>query len=324
MKKRMNKIILLLLCIVISSFCASDKKVQASWAKSGAMGHYLQKNEGLPRTDKGEENSLPGKQMKENRERFLEEAGNQGVKAEQAAELFDRLLEDDVFQKGAMKLTGLRLDDMDGNGQRDMLLMVQDAEEIVFYGAGSLWLYMNEDAPYCFEEEACSYYGIFDVFWADVDNDENIEIVFSAEGFGCGAVGDSYKAVFKYRNNTIERMELPSDLDADYDQGLTVDVIQEPEAGSYSAYCSYLDEILSFHRKHGGTPPETAQLTGGNARGFYDLSVTEYEGRNVLQASEYLYGEGGTADCAGVAHFFITWEEDGTPTVVKWWIEEGV
>ena len=119
-------------------------------------------------------------------------------------------------------------------------------------------------------------------------------------------------------------MELPSDLDADYDQGLTVDVIQEPEAGSYSAYCSYLDEILSFHRKHGGTPPETAQLTGGNARGFYDLSVTEYEGRNVLQASEYLYGEGGTADCAGVAHFFITWEEDGTPTVVKWWIEEGV
>lgn len=122
MKKRMNKIILLLLCIVISSFCASDKKVQASWAKLGAMGHYLQKNEGLPRTDKGEENSLPGKQMKENRERFLEEAGNQGVKAEQAAELFDRLLEDDVFQKGAMKLTGLRLDDMDGNGQRDMLL----------------------------------------------------------------------------------------------------------------------------------------------------------------------------------------------------------
>ena len=204
----------------------------------------------------------------------------------------------------------------------DMLVMVQDAEEIVFYGSGGLWLYMNEDAPYCFEEEACSYYGIFDVFWADVDNDENAEIVFSAEGFGCGAVGDSYKAIFKYRNNTIERMELPSDLDVDYDQGLTVDVIREPEADSYSAYCPYLDEILPFHRKHGGQSPQTAELAGGNARGFYNLSLAEYEGRNVLKASEYLYGEDGVADCAGIAHFFITWEEDGTPAVVKWWLEE--
>lgn len=325
MKKRMNniyKIILLILCIGISSFGASGRKVQASWAKSGAMRHYLRKNADMPKPDAGEENHFSVKQMKENEEWFLEEAESQGVEAEQAEELFERLLEDDVFQNGAMKLTGLRLDDMDGNGRTDMLVMVQDAEEIVFYGSGGLWLYMNEDAPYCFEEEACSYYGIFDVFWADVDNDENAEIVFSAEGFGCGAVGDSYKAIFKYRNNTIERMELPSDLDVDYDQGLTVDVIREPEADSYSAYCPYLDEILPFHRKHGGQSPQTAELAGGNARGFYNLSLAEYEGRNVLKASEYLYGEDGVADCAGIAHFFITWEEDGTPAVVKWWLEE--
>ena len=46
MKKRMNniyKIILLILCIGISSFGASGRKVQASWAKSGAMRHYLRK-----------------------------------------------------------------------------------------------------------------------------------------------------------------------------------------------------------------------------------------------------------------------------------------
>ena len=68
----------------------------------------------------------------------------------------------------------------------------------------------------------------------------------------------------------------------------------------------------------------TAQLAGGNARGFYNLSLAEYEGRNVLKASEYLYGEDGVADCAGIAHFFITWEEDGTPAVVKWWLEEAL
>lgn len=119
-------------------------------------------------------------------------------------------------------------------------------------------------------------------------------------------------------------MELPSDLDVDYDQGLTVDVIREPEADSYSAYCPYLDEILPFHRKHGGQSPQTAELAGGNARGFYNLSLAEYEGRNVLKASEYLYGEDGVADCTGIAHFFITWEEDGTPAVVKWWLEEAL
>ena len=99
MKKRMNniyKIILLILCIGISSFGASGRKVQASWAKSGAMRHYLRKNADMPKPDAGEENHFSVKQMKENQEQFLEEAESQGVEAEQAEELFERLLEDDV------------------------------------------------------------------------------------------------------------------------------------------------------------------------------------------------------------------------------------
>lgn len=321
MKKRTGKIILFLLCIGISSLAASGKKVRASQENTGALGCFMQKTADVFKPEAGGEKGTLEKQMKENREYFFEEARSQSVETKQAEKLYERLLEDAVFQNGLRKLTGLRLYDIDGNGQTDMIVMVQDAEEIVFYGSGGLWIYMNEDMPYCFDEEACSYYGIFNVFWADVDNDENTEIVFSAEGFGCGAVGDSYKAVFKYQNNTIQQMDLPSDLDVDYDCGLIIDVIQEPEADSYSAYCSYLDEILPFRRKNGDTPPETAQLAGGNARGFYNLSAAEYEGRNVLQASEYLYGEGGVADCAAIAHFYITWEEDGAPTVLKWWIE---
>lgn len=321
MKKRTGKIILFLLCIGISSLAASGKKVRASQENTGVLGCFMQKTADVFKPEGGGEKGALEKQMKENREYFFEEARSQAVETKQAEKLYERLLEDAVFQNGSRKLTGLRLYDIDGNGQTDMIVMVQEAEEIVFYGSGGLWIYMNEDMPYCFEEEACSYYGIFNVFWADVDNDENTEIVFSAEGFGCGAVGDSYKAVFKYQNNTIQQMALPSDLDVDYDCGLTIDVIQEPEVDSYNAYCSYLDEILPFRRKNGDTPPETAQLAGGNARGFYNLSAAEYEGRNVLQASEYLYGEGGVADCAAIAHFYITWEEDGAPTVLKWWIE---
>lgn len=322
MKKRMKKIILILWCAGIATLCASGKKVQASREEPGAAHLFFDviRNETAP--DVQEEASSIENQMKENRERFFEETQRQGMGTEQAEELFGRLLEAEIFQNGAMALTGLRLDDIDGNGQTDMLVMVQDAEQIVFYGSGGLWFFMNEDTPCCFAEEDCSYYGIFDAFWADVDNDENTEIVFSAEGFGCGAVGDSYKAVFKYKNHAIERMELPSDFDEDYDFGLTVDVIREPAADSYSAYCPYLDEILPFHRENGCPPPETAEVIGSNVRGFYDLAAAKYRGKNVLQASEYLCGEGGTADCAAIAKFLITWEEDGTPKIIRWWLEE--
>ncbi|NBK93555.1 hypothetical protein D5278_16495 [bacterium 1XD21-13] len=340
--KKIKRILFLLLCIGIGFLSASGKKVQASQEEPKAAECFLQRDgdgaepeteerflqrngDGAePRVEAEAERISLEKQMEDNRKRFFKEAGRQGIGKKQAEELFGRLLEDDIFQNGAMWMTGLRLEDIDGNGQMDMLVMVQEAEQIVFYGSGCLWFYMNEDTPYCFQEEDCPYYGSFDAFWGDVDNDENIEIVFSAQGSGCGAVGDSYKAIFKYKDHALKRMELPSDLEEDYDWGLTVDVIQEPAIDSYSAYCPYLDEILPFCRKNECPPSDTAHTVGGNARGFYNLSMAEYEGKNVLQASEYLYGEGGVADCVAIAQFLITWEEDGTPVVIKWWIEVNI
>ena len=41
-------------------------------------------------------------------------------------------------------------------------------------------------------------------------------------------------------------MKLPSDLDEDYDQGLQVELVQEPVKNVYSAYCPYFDELISF------------------------------------------------------------------------------
>ena len=274
--------------------------------------------------EKENEVFAPENQLKINEEEFYTEAKKQKVEANQAEELFGRLMEDEIFRKGAMALTGLVIDDIDGNGQADMLVMVLDGEEPAFYGSGGLWIYMNEDEPYCFDEEDCSFYGWFYAFWEDIDNDENVEIVFSAQGTGCGAAGDSYKAVFKYKNHAIERMELPSDLEEDYDSGLRVELIQEPEADRYSAYCPYFDEKISFRGKNieGWELPDTAQVTGGNVRGFFNLYPAEYGGETVLQASEYLHGEGGTAHCVAIAHFLIAWEGNGQPKVVKWWIEE--
>ena len=223
------------------------------------------------------------------------------------------------------------MDDIDNNGQMDMLVMVLDAQKMPFYGSGSLWFYMNDDAPYCFSEKMCSYYGWFDIFWEDIDNDENVEIVFSAQGTGCGAVGDSYKAIFKYRTlltdnsekRGIERMQLPSDFEEDYDCGIKVEVFKEPERNQYSAYCPYFDETIPFRAENMGDDlPSTARSVGSEVRGFYNLCAVEYNGKMVLQASEYLNGEGGTVHNVATAQFLITWKEDGTPEVIKWWIEE--
>lgn len=328
-KRKAGSIFLILLCVWLCFGCASGRQEAEGKQEEienpfpGAEQEADVENQVSKEEEQEEEGFSPERQLKENEDFFWEEADRQKVGWQDGERCLQVLLGDDIFQGGAKKLTGLRIDDIDGNGQVDMLAMVLDAEETPFYGSGGLWFYMNEDEPYCFEEEDCSFYGWFEAFWADIDNDENMEIVFSAQGTGCGAVGDSYKAVFKYKDHAIERMELPSDLEEDYDQGIRVEVIQEPEADSYSAYCPYFDEQIFFHGENSMREDTLyeARCVGGNVRGFYDLRVAEYEGKKVLQASEYLQGEGGTVHGIADARFLITWE-DGTPKVIKWWIEE--
>ncbi|MDE6622312.1 MAG: hypothetical protein K2K74_17840 [Lachnospiraceae bacterium] len=339
MRKRVSRVeyfILLSICIGVSFGCTSDQSAEyaattqnPSQEEQETTGETIEERKEKPSVQESDsqeeltEAYFQEEQIRKNEESFFEEAEKQGIDRQTADTYLQILIEDNIFQDGAMALTGLQIDDIDGNGQADMLVMVLDAQEKPFYGSGSLWFYMNEDEPYCFSEEDCSYYGWFDVFWDDIDNDENVEIVFSAQGTGCGAVGDSYKAVFKYRNHAIERMKLPTDLVEDYDCGLGISVFQEPQPDSYSAYCDYLKDQIYFQAENSGVweLPDTEISVGGNARGFYNLCVAEYEGKNALQASEYLSAEGGVVHCVGIAKFLIIWEADGTPKVVDWWIE---
>lgn len=423
MKKGIKKaeyIWLSLLCTGVVFGCApnQDAEVSVNSTENGIVEESTppQETERTQSADASEaaDTYFFERQMEENVEQFYEKAEEQGIEWKDAAKYLKVLTDDNLFQDGKMALTGLVLDDIDGNGQMDMLVMVLDAKEEPFYGSGALWFYMNDDEPYCFSEEDCSYYGWFDVFWDDIDNDENVEIVFSAQGTGCGAVGDSYKAVFKYRSQSesgsgkenekavltgkkedqenaveaagsdnkenkksaveavsldgqdyqkdatevvgldnkesqkgtietvssgnqesqekakedngmrIERMQLPSDFESDYDSGIGVEIYQEPEMNRYMAYCPYFDEKRSFRAQNieEGNLPQASELVGGEVRGFYNLRVAQYEGKKVLQASEYLNGEGGTVHNVATAQFLITWKEDGTPEVIKWWIEE--
>lgn len=287
----------------------SDTLPQSSIRRQGVM----QGNTG------GQDDAQPA----DNESVFMEKALGQGATLEEAGALWERLLADDIFKDDEMELTGLNIEDMDGNGQTDMLVMVLEREEKAFYGSGALWIYMNEEEPYCFDEEECSYYGWFDSFAEDIDNDGNVEIVFSAQGSGCGAVGDSYKVIFKYKEHKIEQLELPTDFAKDdSDKGIIVSVYQEPEENRYSAYCSYFKEIIYFTAQNSFAPGKEAEALGGNARGFFHLRPVKYKGKNALQASEYLYGEGGVVHNVGIAQFIILWDENGDAYIDTWWIEE--
>lgn len=333
--RRTSSICLMLLCMGVCFGCASGQnavdKMDIAEEQESEQSSFQeeQKTEEQEPAEQETETYSPERQMKKNEDLFFEKAGKLELDQSEAERYLRVLTEDNIFENGTMELTGLRIDDIDGNGQKDMLVTVMDAQAkllygLSFYGFGNLWIYINEDEPYCFSEEQCPYFGCDSVFWEDIDNDGNIEIVYSSQGTGCGAAGDSYKAVFKYRNHAIEQMTLPSDFDEDYDHGLAIDVFQEPETDSYSAYCPYFDEWISFRAENieGWDLPQTMEEVGGNARGFYNLQAVEYEGKNVMQASEYLYGEGGTMHCVAIAQFLITWETDGTPKVIKWWIED--
>lgn len=332
MERKKYRTILLWIClccgIVLTSCKVNDTEVNTKVntevnAEGETSATAVSSDEPVPEPT---ETPRPDEPDKGNEEQFYEAAERAGV-GEEAENYFKTLLKDDVFQNGEMEFAGLFIEDIDGNGQTDMIVRVKDSEEHWDYGMGCIYFYMNEDDPYCFSDDSVPYFGDGYISYGDIDNDENVEIMIEMQGSGVGAVGDWHPIILKYKNNVnFERMELPTDLDPDYFKGIEIIINQEPQENTYSAYCPYLDETIRFQapnvdRSEYFKPPAVTTEVGGNARGFFDLQCIEYEGGNALQASEYLYGEGGIVHCVGLAEFIITWDEDGNSHVVKWWIE---
>lgn len=252
-----------------------------------------------------------------------------GLSHEETQRWFDIIMEDDILDGGIRAIRDLIFDDIDGNGMTDMVIMVNEPEMEYMYGTGALYFYMNEDEPYCFEDEEFPFYFPLNICYGDLNEDGNVEIAFALQGTGNGGAGDWYKAILSYTGDTMERLEIPSDQEPDYyDEGLEVGVTMEPEPDTYTAYCSYLDESITFHASNGWDGDtqkaylaEAPKRVGGNLRGFYNLQVVEWEGRDALQVMEYLCGEGGNAHCVGWAYFILVWDEQGNGSVADWWVE---
>ncbi len=314
MKKYIKGIILslfVIICSVITLECSRAKDVSMQQNRSEA--------EVEPAAEAG--NTDSNDKAYNNEEFFYEHTDAQDIDRREADEYWDMLLADNVFKDDTMALTGLFVDDMDDNGVNDLLVMIIDYENLAIHGAGCVWFYMNEDEPYCFDTEEASYYGDFDFFAKDIDNDENVELVLSTYGWGTG-FPDTYKAVFKYKDHDLKRMELPSDYDRDDECGIHIKVNQGADKNQYSAYCSYFDEEIFFEAEN--CDPDKAypdDTCYGTVRGFFYPEPIEYQGKNALQVTEYLAGEGGWTHLIATAEFIILWDENGNSYVDSWWIE---
>ena len=248
---------------------------------------------------------------------------------EQAQSWLDIATEDDIFDGGSREISDLKFDDIDGNGMTDMVIMVQETEMKYMYGSGAIYFYMNEEEPYCFTDEEFPFFFPINICYTDLNGDGNVEIVFTTQGTGVGAVGDWYMAIFTYTGSTMERLEIPSDLDSDYEEGINVEVIMESEPDTYTAYCPYFDESITFQAPNIYEGDEQKNYlarapikVGGNIRGYSYLQIVTWEGRNALQVNEYLSGEGGIVNFVGWAYFILVWDEQGNGSVADWWVEE--
>lgn len=256
---------------------------------------------------------------KRNEAKFYEEARTLELDRDEAKQYYERLCEDDVFLNGTGELTDLLIEDLDGNGQKDMVAMVQEGE-FYLYGEGCIYFYMNEDPAYCFRDDDYPFFFELYVVTGDFDDDGNTEIVFESRGTGNGAAGDWHLRILKYKDYSMEKMDFTSESYEDDDREIHVQITQESQANTYSAYCPYLDETIAFEAEN-IFEPNQACVVGGNVRGYYNICSMEYEGRDALVVSEYLSGEGGNVHCVGKAKFMILWEQDGSSRIVKWWID---
>ena len=162
----------------------------------------------------------------------------------------------------------------------------------------------------------------FNIISGDFDGDGYMEIAFESLGLGVGGAGDWHPRILKYRNHTIELMNFPFDDEKYGDDmpGIHIVITQEAQVNTYSAYCAYLDETIVFEAEN-AIESDGRHECGGNSRGYYDLWKGEYGGKDALEVSEYLYGEGGIVHGLGLAKFLIVWNQDGEGWIVKWWIE---
>lgn len=111
---------------------------------------------------------------------------------------FDIVTKDDIFDGGVRKLMDLLLDDIDGNGEYDLVIMLRQPETEDKPEMGVLYFYMNGEEPYCFTDEDISVPLPVNICYMNLNRSGKMEIVFALREAGNGGVEDWYKAILSY------------------------------------------------------------------------------------------------------------------------------
>lgn len=229
------------------------------------------------------------------------------------------MLQDNVFQDGTLQLNSCLLSDIDQNGQTDMIIMVAEGAGLI--PDGCIYIYFNKAEPYCFQGEVWYGVGFYGCSAGDIDNDGNTELIMEISDGGNGGSGGRTAVILKNIDGTFEEMELPEDMGEKYYWGFEVWADINYEENTYVASNTLLGEISGDYCSPKDRAEERKSVIANNSRGFYNYRCVEYNGKNALQCSEYLYGNRGIADGVGHAEFIIVWNEEGNCSVAKWWIE---
>ncbi len=249
---------------------------------------------------------------------------------------YARVTEDFPHAEESYEIRGIYYEDMDQNGSRDLLLLLKLRDGMItpdsYYGA-YLCIYMNEDPVY-FKAYNGFYPGLRQVLYGDVDGDGYTEIIYSIDTGGNGGNGSAEKSILKYKSHTLMQMYFPGDdleeLEEAVDEGYVVKVLYGREENEYNAVCDSLGQSIKFRGKYavdedGRRRVYNTQkdgLAGGNCRGYTQFSIITKDGRDYLQAMEYLMGEGGTSHGIGWAVFLMDWDENGEPYVLDFSVKE--
>lgn len=264
---------------------------------------------------------------------------NIGMSAQESEAWLDRLQKDIHGLTEDYRVGGIDAEDLDSNGTQDLMVLLQSVFNTGMTDqnpAAYLCVYMNDSPVYTIK-----YNGVITAFgfmqapiYGDIDNDGCPEIVYDVLTGGNGGAGSSVKGVLKYRDDTLTKMELPGDGSDDFiknnDVGYMVKVLLGSEENEYKAVCESLGKTVTFNAPNAVDENGNKLLTritenkevGANDRGYARFSVISRNGRNYLQANEYLFGEGGVSQGIGWANFLLDWDKDGNPSVLDFGVSK--